>query len=151
MNHRTNDKPADRDSDKKAPVEAGANAIQPCALITWRKQHRDRSGQAFGCPQQSWIARTSGRDKSRSWIVPLSQPRSPFHGLDRTAPRRKKVNVVVAIATPMFYRLGISLCRSWRYRRQKLVKFARHAALHDFHQRSSKQGHTLQIPSQGYW
>ena len=51
----------------------------------------------------------------------------------------------------MFYRLGTSQCRSARYTRQKLVKIARQAALYDFQQRSSKQEHTWQLPSQGYW
>ena len=46
----------------------------------------------------------------------------------------------------MFYRLGISLCRSARYTGQKLVKIARHAALHDFQQRSFKQEHTGSYP-----
>ena len=136
-------------SDKKAPVEAGANAIQPCDLITWRKQRRGRSEQAFGYPRQSWTARTAGRDRSGSWEVPLSQSRSPFHGLDRTAPRRNEVNVSVAVATSLFYRLRTLRCRSARYTRQKLVKIARQAALFDFHQRSSKKEHTLQVASQG--
>ena len=68
--------------------------VQPLGLITWRKTRRGRSELAFADQQQPWIERTAGRDRSGSWEVPLSQSRSPFHGLDRTAPRRDEVNVI---------------------------------------------------------
>ena len=47
--------------------------------------------------------------------VPRSKLRSPFHGLSRTAPHGYGVNVGVAVATPMFYRIAQGPGRSACY------------------------------------
>ena len=102
---------------QKSPAEAGLVRGRR-AVVSWRLSDRDKQEpDAERWMQQRCSGCTSGRDRSGLYWIPRSKLRSPFHGLIRTAPRRRRgESDCVAVATNPLKGWRQSTCRSCCYR-----------------------------------